>query len=227
MEQGWSIKQLHRTIVTSATYQQASEISDAQLNSDPYFHGKSFDEIVTYTTAGSGSGCGGPGASTGNSAPTVEAGAAYSIPSRTPFALTGSATDPESNPLTYCWEQFNLGAADSGSTLTDNGSRPIFRSFNPTTSATRFFPKLSDVLAGTTTYGETMPTTSRMMNFHLTVRANRYARSRQRRHQAPLPRRMRRIQDYRQMRQLPPYRARHNVKPVSSTHLTLPPSDLV
>jgi len=36
MEQGWSIKQLHRTIVTSATYQQASEISDAQLNSDPY-----------------------------------------------------------------------------------------------------------------------------------------------------------------------------------------------
>ncbi len=144
-----------------------------QPNSDPYFHGKSFDEIVTYTTTGSGAGCGGPGVNTGNSAPTVEAGAAYTVPSGTPFALSGLGTDAEGDPLTFCWEQFNLGAADSGSTLTDYGSRPIFRSFNPTTNPTRIFPKLADVLSGTTTYGETLPTTTRTMVFRLTARDNR------------------------------------------------------
>jgi hypothetical protein len=143
-----------------------------QPNSDPYFHGKSFDEIVTHVTTGSGSGCAAT-AATGNSAPTVEAGAAYTIPSRTPFALTGSATDPEGDALTFGWEQFNLGTVESGTPLVDNGTRPIFRSFNPTVGPTRTFPRLSDILAGTTTFGETLPTTDRTMTFRLTVRDNR------------------------------------------------------
>lgn len=147
---------------------------DLQPNSDPYFHGKSFDEIVTYTTSGSGAACA-ASSSTSNTAPSVEAGPAYSIPARTPFALTGSASDAEADALTYGWEQFDLGAADTGTTLVDDGSRPIFRSFNPTTSPTRVFPKLADVLAGTTTYGETLPTTTRTLNFRLTARDNRAA----------------------------------------------------
>lgn len=36
MERGWSIKQLCRTIVTSATYQQRSEVSPALQEADPY-----------------------------------------------------------------------------------------------------------------------------------------------------------------------------------------------
>ncbi len=143
-----------------------------QPNSDPYFHGKSFDEIVAHVTTGGGAACD-ASTSTSNSAPTVEAGAAYTIPSRTPFALTGSATDPESDPLTFGWEEFDLGTIETAPPLVDDGSRPIFRSFNPTVGGTRTFPKLSDILAGTTTYGETMPTTSRTMNFRLTARDNR------------------------------------------------------
>ncbi|MFN7990119.1 MAG: M12 family metallo-peptidase [Thermoanaerobaculia bacterium] len=150
---------------------------DLQPHSDPYFHAVSFDEIVTYisnTSPDYGGACP-TSTSTGNTAPTVSAGADYRIPARTPFALTGSATDPNGDTLTYGWEEMDLdaGSGTTGPPLTDNGSRPIFRSFDPTTSPTRTFPTLADVLAGTTTYGETLPTTTRTLTFRLTARDNR------------------------------------------------------
>lgn len=132
---------------------------DLQPHSDPYFHLRSIDEILAFTT-GSGNSCAAQ-TSTGNDAPSVNAGAAINIPKSTPFYLTGSAIDLNDDPLTYSWEQFN------------SGSSAIFRSFNPVTSPVRTFPKLSDLLANTTTIGESLPSTARTMDFRLTARDNR------------------------------------------------------
>ncbi|MFZ1517146.1 MAG: reprolysin-like metallopeptidase [Ignavibacteriaceae bacterium] len=142
-----------------------------QNNSDAYFHVVNFDEIVSYTNFGSGNGCA-VITNTGNGAPTVTvpAGGFY-IPKSTPFALTGSATDPNGDPLTYCWEEYDLGPA--GAPGTPSGNAPIFRSWNPTTSATRYFPRLQNLLNNTTVIGEILPTYTRVLNFRLTARDNK------------------------------------------------------
>jgi hypothetical protein len=141
---------------------------DLQPNSDDYFHGASFDEIVAYTTTGSGSSC--PTVtSTGNSPPTVNTGiGGLTLPISTPFALTGSATDPNGDTLRYCWEEFDLGPA--GAPNSPSGNAPIFRSFLPILSPQRIFPKLSDILNNTQTIGEILPTYTRTLVFRLTAR---------------------------------------------------------
>jgi hypothetical protein len=138
-------------------------------SNDTYFHTASIEQIANFTTSGSGSSC--PATTiTGNNPPNVDAGADHTIPANTPFALTATAGDPESDALTYCWEEFDLGAA--GPPHIDNGDRPIFRSFAPSASPARTFPQLSDILSGSATFGESLPTTNRTMNFRVTVRDN-------------------------------------------------------
>lgn len=145
--------------------------TDLQPHSDAYFHAKSIEEMVTYT---SGGGACAAQTATGNNTPLIDAGPAFTIPVGTPFELTPSSySDPNGDELTFCWEEYDTGAAETAQTFTDNGTRPILRSFNPSTSPTRVFPKISSLISGTFPYGEILPASNRTMSFRCTVRDNR------------------------------------------------------
>ncbi len=138
-------------------------------NSIPYFHSRSYDEALAFlgTTATCATVI-----STGNSPPVPDAGADYRIPVGTPFALTGRATDPDGDALSYAWEEFDR---DSLSSPIDSptGNAPLFRPFAPGPSPTRTFPQMSDVVNNTHTIGEQLPTYARRMVFRFVARDNR------------------------------------------------------
>jgi len=144
--------------------------SNLQNNSDPYFHSKSLDETISFTN-GSGGTCA-TIINNGNHNPVVSVGdGQLTIPKSTPFSLTGSATDLDNDPLTYCWEEYDLGPA--GTPNAPSGNAPIFRSFNPVLTGTRMFPKLSNILNNTQTIGEILPTYTRSLSFVLVARDNK------------------------------------------------------
>ncbi len=141
--------------------------NNLQNNSDPYFVAKSLDEIIQFSNGG-GNSCA-VVTNTGNNNPVVTLGpGGQTIPISTPFTLTGTATDPNNDPLTYCWEQYDLGPA--GSWNAPSGNAPLFRSFNPVTTGTRTFPKLSSLLNNVQVIGEVLPTYTRNLSFVLVAR---------------------------------------------------------
>lgn len=144
---------------------------NVQTIGDDYYHNHSLAQISEFVAnPATGGSC---GASTllNNAVPVVDAGTDGNIPASTPFSLTGSATDADGDNLTYIWEQYDLGGSTSSkATFTDDGARPLFRSFPPSNNTSRTFPQISDVLSSTTTYGEILPTTDRDLNFRFTVR---------------------------------------------------------
>lgn len=150
---------------------------DVQGNSDAYFHANSIREMYTTIT---GSGNCGNNSSSGNSEPAADAGLDRTIPKETPFALTGTATDPDGDKLTYSFEQMDRQIAQMPPRPT-NGTGPMFRSVKPTTSPTRYFPKLTTIVQG---YDPTvinpndyrawekLSAVGRFLNFSLLVRDN-------------------------------------------------------
>jgi hypothetical protein len=121
-----------------------------------------------------------------NATPVVAAVSNRTIPISTPFALTGSATDANAGDvLTYSWEQNDNSTVSGASSVASptKATGPNFLSFAPTTSGTRFFPRLSTILAGLNVTPvlpggdaaaniEALSSVSRTLNFRLTVRDN-------------------------------------------------------
>jgi Metallo-peptidase family M12B Reprolysin-like/Secretion system C-terminal sorting domain len=159
-----------------------------QPNSDPFFHAISFDEISNFVTGGGGSTCG-TTAVTGNTLPVIAPlpNNNLNIPPGTPFTLTGSATDADGDPLTYCWEQWDFSGTatwNAGVTAPVGNSVPLFKSRIPKTTGSRTFPDMAVILANYPANppsamaglkGETLSPVARAMKFRLTVRDNRAA----------------------------------------------------
>lgn len=142
-----------------------------QNNSDDYFHARSYRTIYTEIVTNE-AGCP-TTTNTGNNPPTVNAGnGGKYVPISTPFKLTAIGNDANGNALTYCWEQYDLGNAIALATNPTSGTPPLFRSFKPDTSATRYFPRLQLVVNNTNDNREKLPTYTRVMTFRCTVRDN-------------------------------------------------------
>jgi len=131
---------------------------------DAYFHVRSLEQIISHRNL---TGCAAV-TSTGNTPPVADAGSDVTIPRNTPFYVNGAGTDADGDALTYCWEQYDLGAA---SPPTDPLG-PLFRSFSPSDANFRYFPDNAQVLAGTNDPWELTPTVDRSLTLRLTVRDN-------------------------------------------------------
>lgn len=153
---------------------------NTQPHSDPFFHTLSFDEISNYISTGNGNNCK-VATNTNNTLPVITAmnNNGASIPINTPFTLTGAATDADNDPLTYCWEQWDLGPSTTWNGGNANTTSPLFKSRVPIASGSRTFPDNAVILAGYPVNpaatmgglkGETLPTVARDMKFRLTVR---------------------------------------------------------
>ncbi|HIC30719.1 MAG TPA: T9SS type A sorting domain-containing protein [Flavobacteriaceae bacterium] len=144
---------------------------NVQSNSDAYFHQKSLQMMWANITTGNST-CASQ-TPTGNSAPTADAGANYTIPISTPFKLTGSSTDADGTSThTYTWEQYDLGPA--GLPAETNTTGPLVRSFEGTDNPTRYIPRMEDILlnGGVSTTWEKLASVGRTESFRLTVRDN-------------------------------------------------------
>jgi hypothetical protein len=152
---------------TIMAYAGICDANDTQLHSDDYFHRASINEIYNYI---SGTSCAVITAATSVPPMVASYTATYNIPYKTSFEITASATDAQGNPVSYCWEEYDLGPQGNWN-VANNTKAPIFRSFLPSTSGTRVFPKWDSLIRNVIKYkGEILPEVARDVKFRCTVR---------------------------------------------------------
>lgn len=145
---------------------------DIQPHSDAYFAHRSLFQMLTFTNNNStGGSCESTVSGTNNNSPQLTSyTTGKTIPANTPFYLDATATDPNGDAITYCWEEADLGPA--GNINPTSTTAPIFRTFYPTSSGIRYFPRMHDILNNVTTYGEVLPAVARTLNFTISARDN-------------------------------------------------------
>lgn len=144
--------------------------NNVQNNSDAYFHAASVLEM--YAVLQRANDCSSK-ISNGNAFPTADAGADYTIPKGTAFVLTGTGTDPNGDPITYLWEQYD-NTNNTQPPVSTATVGPVYRSLIPTASPSRYFPALSSVLANNLVpKWEVTPGVARTLNFSLVVNDNK------------------------------------------------------
>lgn len=138
-----------------------------QNNSDDYYHIRSLLQMSDHMD---GQGNCATNVNTNNTPPNLNSiNRTYNIPYKTYFELDASATDADSNPITYCWEQWDLGAYGPWNTVSTGN--PLFRSFVPSNNGRRVFPELEKVRNEfIKTKGEVLPEVSRALNFKVAAR---------------------------------------------------------
>ena len=145
---------------------------DVQSNSDDYFAYASISQIqqnlapktcpvqTAITTAVFG----------------VNAGTDYTIPKSTPFVLKGTTSGTVTGSFTYVWEQNDTAVTTSGDNslaIADKADGPLFRSFLPTASLTRYFPSYGNVLSNKlNSPWESLSSIGRTLTFVFTARDN-------------------------------------------------------
>ncbi|SHF27635.1 Por secretion system C-terminal sorting domain-containing protein [Chryseobacterium arachidis] len=147
--------------------------TDVQPHSDPYFFKGSIDQVQTNLISKT---CD-TEVSVNNNPPVIADLPTYNIPKGTAFVLTASATDPENDPMTYTWEEVdNTNVVINKTNIGTTATGATFRSLSPTSSPTRYFPKLESVLNGfldnSNNTWESVSQVARTTNFAVTVRDN-------------------------------------------------------
>ncbi len=156
---------------TLLSYAGSCGAQNVMFGGDIYFHVGSLQQMYDYSQFALGAEC--PDIiPTDNNKPELEIPLenGFYIPISTPFELTATATDPDGDDLTYCWEQYNTGPlSELGNPL---GTAPSFRSYPPTTSPTRVFPRIQSILTNSSQVVEVLPTYTRNLKFRCTARDN-------------------------------------------------------
>lgn len=148
---------------------------------DSYFHTHSLQQMMNFIET---SATCGTANNSNNTPPTVDinpCNTTYSVPKGTPFFVEAAGSDADGDALSYCWEQYNEDGPNTptqgfvGNAAGNSSVAPLFRSYPPTTTPRRHFPRYATTLANDVDIFDVLPRRARDLNFRLTVRDNKGA----------------------------------------------------